>query len=338
MQPLQIGLLGARDGLPYLCACRDRDDVRVVGVCDTDTEQLTSVARQFTVPLAVTDDERLLNIDGLDAVIVSTPEHTHRKFIVHALQAGLHVYCLPPVARTLDDCRRLLALAGQCPRQKVMIGHLARLHPFFLAAHELLQAGRIGDVYAVRTEMIVSGPQLEGPGGWRFDPKAATHPLLSLGHGALGLAQWLAGGTLTRVQARGMRRVLHRSPFDDTLQARFDTPDGAMVEVFLAAGAHRPADLKVDVLGTEGAISGSANLCHNACWSTADGEMVRLDLPSESEGLGPQAGLDEFLAAIKEDRPPRIGMAEGVRIVAAAIAAVESASRDGAWVDVPALS
>jgi hypothetical protein len=31
-------------------------------------------------------------------------------------------------------------------------------------------------------------------------------------------------------------------------------------------------------------------------------------------------------------------MAEGVRIVAAAIAAVESASRDGAWVDVPALS
>jgi predicted dehydrogenase len=338
MAAIRIGVVGARDGRPYLEALARRDDVVLAGVCDTDTEALSRAAAELGLTLAVTDDERLLRCGSIDAVVISTPEHTHRKFVVHALQAGLHVYCAPPVARTLDDCRRLLALAGHHPGQRVMIGHVARLHPFCQAAHQVISEGRVGRVYAVRTAIVISGESGSGPAGFRFDAQTATHPLLSLGHAAIGLGKWLAGGELVRVQARGTQQVLLQQPFDDTISARYETDQGAVVEVFVAAGAKCPPTLSAEVLGTEGAIRGASGLTDNRYWTVEANQFVSHELPGDPPGFGLQAGLDEFLAAIRENRPPHVGMAEGVRIVAAALAAAESAERDGATVEVERLA
>lgn len=331
MEPLRVGLLGVGDGLPLLRACRGREDIEVVAVCDRRTDRLADVAQRFGIAHAVTNDDRLLAHDGLDAVIITTPDWHHRRQAVAALDAGLHVFCAPPAGQTREDCAALLKAVEQHPRQRVMIGHLARFHKLFAAAHQLATDGTLGDIYAVRIEQFVGAGEFEGAGEWRQDERIATPPFLGVGHVALDLAWWMAG-ELVSVEARASQRVLFDLPFDDTVSARYLTDRGALVDVLLAAGARRPPGITLTLLGTDGSLTASTGDRHNDYWTVEGGETRHQVLPGDPSDNGVAAALDEFVAAVREERPPVVGVVEGVRVVAAGLAALASCEQKGATV------
>jgi predicted dehydrogenase len=55
--------------------------------------------------------EQLLELPGLEAVIVSSPLQFHEQAVVAALRAGKHVLCEKPLGNTVDSCRRMLDAA-----------------------------------------------------------------------------------------------------------------------------------------------------------------------------------------------------------------------------------
>jgi predicted dehydrogenase len=84
----------------------------------------------------------------IDAVVVSTPDHTHAPATVAAIELGKHVYCEKPLAHNLYECRLVTELA----RKKRVITQLGnQLHASFQVhrAAELIQAGIIGQVREV---------------------------------------------------------------------------------------------------------------------------------------------------------------------------------------------
>jgi predicted dehydrogenase len=124
------------------------DGIEVTALCDVDTRFLTNTGELFPEAKQFRDFRKLYDAIGndLDAVVVSTPEHTHAYATMPALQLGKHVYCEKPLAYNIYETRRVTeeaAKAGVVTQMGTQIHATENYHRVV----ELIQSGAIGDVY-----------------------------------------------------------------------------------------------------------------------------------------------------------------------------------------------
>ena len=74
----------------------------IVAICDVDELNLKKVGERFPAAKRYRDFRQMLEQKDIDAVVVSTPDHTHAVCVVGALRSGRHVYCEKPLARTVS--------------------------------------------------------------------------------------------------------------------------------------------------------------------------------------------------------------------------------------------
>ncbi|QDU93341.1 Gfo/Idh/MocA family protein [Lignipirellula cremea] len=86
---------------------------QTTALCDVDAKFLARSAEVHPDARKYRDFRELLAQPGLDAVAISTPDHTHAPAAVAALRQGLHVYCEKPLAHTIASTRRLARLAKE---------------------------------------------------------------------------------------------------------------------------------------------------------------------------------------------------------------------------------
>ena len=88
---------------------------RVMAVCDIDQVRLDEMAGRQKESKKYNDYRELLHAlgDQVDAVIVSTPDHTHAPAAVMAMRMGKHVYCQKPLAHTVWEARLMRETARQ---------------------------------------------------------------------------------------------------------------------------------------------------------------------------------------------------------------------------------
>lgn len=78
---------------------------------DPDLATARRIVELFGIPRAFTSVEEGLALDGVEAVTVATPPHTHAAIALAAIDAGKHVICEKPFARDSGEARRMLAVA-----------------------------------------------------------------------------------------------------------------------------------------------------------------------------------------------------------------------------------
>ena len=105
---LAVGLIavGGR-GRGHVAGCRSE---QVVSLCDVNQKALDGATRfPWCKDARTYVDFRDFyeKIDDIDAVVVSTTEHTHAFATLPALQAKKHVYCEKPLTRDVHECRIL---------------------------------------------------------------------------------------------------------------------------------------------------------------------------------------------------------------------------------------
>jgi predicted dehydrogenase len=90
----------------------------------------------------------MIGREKLDALVVSTPDHTHAVATAAGLHNGLHVYCEKPLTRTVSECRAVTELAR---RKKLVTQMGTQIHAGdnYRRVVELLRAGAIGSVKEV---------------------------------------------------------------------------------------------------------------------------------------------------------------------------------------------
>jgi predicted dehydrogenase len=123
---------------------------RIAAVCDIDDERLGAAADKFKEAKKFNDFRELLHeMDSkIDAVVVSTPDHTHAPAAVTAMRLGKHVYCQKPLAHSVWECR----LMRETARQKgvcTQMGNQGTADTGFRRGAELVRSGAIGDVREV---------------------------------------------------------------------------------------------------------------------------------------------------------------------------------------------
>jgi predicted dehydrogenase len=95
------------------------------------------------------DFRRLLEMPGVDAILVSTPDHWHAIVTVLALEAGKHVYVEKPFALTVREGRAMVEAAARTNRI-LYPGTQHRSAPHIAEAARMVQSGDIGDISLVR--------------------------------------------------------------------------------------------------------------------------------------------------------------------------------------------
>jgi len=121
---------------------RDRRCI-VVAIADVEIDRARDAAREFDVPVAVSDPRELFRRDDIDLIDVCTPSHTHFELAWSALEAGKHVLCEKPVAYDYRETERARDLARQ-KKLKTKVGLTFRYSPAIRYMRELVANGFIG--------------------------------------------------------------------------------------------------------------------------------------------------------------------------------------------------
>jgi len=122
----------------------------IVALCDVDWRHAAKTFKKFTRAKKYRDFRRMLDLEdkNIDAVTVSTPDHTHAVAAMMAIKMGKHVYCQKPLCHDVFEVRKLTEAAR---KHKVMTQMGIQLHAedVIKLTVEMIKAGVIGKVRRV---------------------------------------------------------------------------------------------------------------------------------------------------------------------------------------------
>lgn len=263
--------------------------------------------------------------EKIDAVYLGTPPNQHLAVTRAVAPRGIHILCDKPLAITLEDADEILSLADR-HGVKLMVPFNPRFQAPVMKLKGMIDAGELGELRAIHA--IKYGKLPRGiPGldtAWFFDrAQAGFGGFGDIGIHAIDALRWLAGAEVRQVYAR-IDRMLHRDiAVDDIGTALIEFDNGVIASLqsgWVNPGGN-PAWLSVgfEALGTAGAAVidkpyhdfelADESRTEHIPWLRADVAML----------------VNEFVAAIEEDRQPAITGADARAALEVTIAAYRSA-------------
>jgi predicted dehydrogenase len=141
-------------------------NVEMTTVCDLwrlNREKAVEVNAKYygRAPRSYQYLEDVLALKDVDAVIISTPEHSHSPILKMAVEAGKDAYVEKPMGNVLAEAKAARDAAMKSNRI-VQVGTQHRSEPYPKAAHELVQTGALGEVSKVEIVWNFHGPRWRG--------------------------------------------------------------------------------------------------------------------------------------------------------------------------------
>ena len=334
---LQVGIAGfglaGRVFHAPLVACTDGLALRTVM---TGSEQRAAQARAAHPGVQVVDDLDAL-LEGLDVLVVGTPNSSHVPIALAGLERGLAVVVDKPLAPSAGQARELLAAPG-----RLTVFQNRRWDGDFLTVERLVREGALGDIVRLESRFERFNPAVEG---WRElpDPAEGGGQLLDLGAHLVDQAVRLFGPPVAVYGEVDRRRP--GAQVDDDVFIALEHPGGVRSHLWMskAAPLHGPR-LRLSGLAGGFACDGldpqEAQLDAGMRPGDAgygEGRSGRLDdgreVPLE------RGRYEDFYAGVRDwargDAPAPVDPAESVRVLEILEAARRSAERreviSGAW-------
>lgn len=299
----------------------------LAAVCDADEATLAEHRERLPGVAATGAAETLLADADIDAIAVATPSLTHEALARASLAAGKSVFVEKPLC-TDPEAARALAAAAAAAGLTLMVGHLLRYHPAFVALHELLIRGGLGELRYVGAQRLnFRAQRSQDDALWDIAPHEVSM-ILAL------------GGSLPRqVSASGAATVTPATL--DTLHASLGFGDGLQASL-AASWIHPYKEQRLVVAGTEGVAvfddlqPGHRKLVHQRQRRAAG--RSDLLLREEAEPIAYEAGeplareCRHFLDCLRSGAAPATGPAEAIAVIQV-LAACERSAREHRPVD-----
>lgn len=309
--------------------------VNLCGYFDLNQDRAQEMAEKFG-GTAYASEDALLNDPKIDAVSICTANAVHAPLTIKALRAGKHVLCEKPMATTYADCEEMLAEAARAGR-RLLIGQNQRLAKAHTEAKRMLSDGVIGDVLTFRTTFGHGGPETwsitPGAATWFFDKKqAAMGAMADLGIHKTDLIRYLLGQDVVRATAR-LATLDKKGPdgqligVDDNAICIYEM-SGGVIGTMTASWTYYGAEDNSTVLyGTKGIMRIYDDPAHSIVVRSKDGTERTFDLEEiQTNDKQTSSGvIDEFVAAVEEDRPSILDAGDVVKSMKAVFASIRSA-------------
>lgn len=325
MGELRVAVVGVgRIGLTHAenLARRVRG-ARLVAVTTSNEQRAAEVQKCCGQVPVYPSLEALLAAGGLDAVCIASSTFAHVDNVVQCAAAGLHIFCEKPLALTLADCDRAIAAAQQAG-VKLMIGHVRQFDAGHAEAKRYIESGAIGKPLVLRA---ISG-DVDPPPPSFADPSVSGGLILDAMYHDLYLSRWLMKDEVQRVYAEGEVLV------DPDIGAVGDVDNaivtlrflhGALGTLFVSRTTRYGHDLRVEVIGDEGAVH--IGRFRQTPVRLLDRRGVHHDMPfttPERLGEGFVTEMQAFVNCVLGDEEPPVTGLDSRATVAVGIAATSS--------------
>jgi predicted dehydrogenase len=185
-----IGCGGIANG-KHMPSLKKVKQAQMVAFCDIEEERARQAAEEYGEAGATVhaDYRRLLDDKTIDVVHVCTPNDSHAPITIAALEAGKHVMCEKPMAKTADGARQMRDAAKRTGK-KLTIGYQSRQRPDSQYLYNACRRGDLGEIYfakghAIRRRAVPTW------GVFLDEEKQGGGPLIDIGTHALDLTLWL---------------------------------------------------------------------------------------------------------------------------------------------------
>jgi predicted dehydrogenase len=327
---LRVGVIGAGFiGVDHAAAYARRDDVALVGVADLDGTRAADTAGRHGAA-AFGDHHELLATARPDAVSICVPTALHRAVVEDAAAAGAHILLEKPMAPTVADCD-VIADSARRAGVTLMLGFTHRFHRELILARRLIEEGRLGQPM-LATDLFSFGEDGPWP-AWYYDRSLSGGGELM--HDAVHLVDrlaWLIGSPIeevfgwTSTYARGIGGV------EDGGVAVLRFESGALASLFVNESTY-PLRADADTVPMPGRceleVHGSRGTIRYRTWHelVVDLSGERSQTTAYGDGRELDREIEEFVAAVRERRPPSVGAVEGRRGIAVVQSIYESERR-----------
>lgn len=185
-----IGCGGIAKG-KHLPSLSKLDRVELAAFCDIVEERAEEAKQKYGSSDAkvYADYRELLQDETLDIVHVLTPNNSHAEISIAALEAGKHVMCEKPMAKTAADAKLMLEAAERTGK-KLTIGYNNRFREDSLYLKQLCDAGELGSIYFAKAHAI-RRRAVPTWGVFLDEEKQGGGPLIDIGTHALDLTLWM---------------------------------------------------------------------------------------------------------------------------------------------------
>ncbi|MEJ2208062.1 MAG: Gfo/Idh/MocA family oxidoreductase [Anaerolineae bacterium] len=310
---------------------------RLVAVT-TSQEGRAAEAQRCCGPVAVYEDLSTLLAAAaagdvaLDAVCISSSTSAHPDNVVACAEAGVDIFCEKPLALSLEGCDRAMA-AAEAAGVRLMVGHVRQFDAGHVAAKEAIEAGAIGRPLVLRA---ISG-DVDPPPPSFADPAVSGGLIVDAMYHDLYLSRWLLDDEVARAYAEGGALVdpaIGAVGDVDNAVATLRFRRGAMASLYVSRTTRYGHDLRVEVIGDEGAVH--IGRFRQTPVRLLDRQGVHHDMPfTTPERLGEAfvTEMQAFVDCLREDVPVPVSGHDARATLAVGLAATE-AMRAGRPVDI----
>mgnify|MGYP001094119759 CR=1 FL=1 len=124
--------------------------------------------------------DEIIADDDVDAILIATPNDTHKDYAIQAAQAGKHVFLEKPIDNTIEAGRAIIA-ACEKAGVTLFVGHMARRSSQFRMAKKMIDSGELGQVVLVEANRSHRGGMDVKEGEWRwFRDRCPGGPVMQL--------------------------------------------------------------------------------------------------------------------------------------------------------------
>jgi predicted dehydrogenase len=343
MPPIGLAVIGAGYWGPNLVrTALATPALQLEWLCDLDLDRARACLGPYTSVRATASVDDVLSDPAVAAVAIATPAATHFDLVRSALEAGKHVLVEKPLTASVDEAKKLAALAKQSGLV-LMCDHTYCYTPAVQRIRELIRGGQIGDIQfvdSVRINLGLVQPDVDVL--WDLAPHdlsvldfvlpddvkptaVAAHTGDPIGAGLPCLAYlslWLSNGALAHVHVNWLSPTKIRTTVFGGSRRTIVWDD------MNPAGRVAIHDRGIDKLRA-GTVT--EDVRRQALISYRIGDTVVPALPEREALLSVVA---EFSGAINERRPALTDGEAGIRVLSLLEAASRSAQSGGARIEV----
>lgn len=326
--------LGRISQVAVLPAFRHSKKAKLVAVVSGDLKKAKRLAARFGASASYTyrDYDQCLENPDVDAVFIATDNGTHARYSVRAAEAGRHVLCEKPMARTAEECQRMIQACRE-NRVRLMIAYRKYFEPGSLALKKLVTAGKLGKLRLIHSAFTIFLPSRKKVPAWHFDPVASGGgSLVDVGVYCVNAIRWLTGREPVEACAYSWSTDPARfSGVEESIGFQLKFPDALLAQATASFGAAKAHFLKV--FGEKG-------------WAALDPAFA---FDEERRLFGKIGGrgfekrfkvidefaleLDAFADCIRRGKDPEPDGREGLRDVVT-MQAIYLAARERRWVPI----
>lgn len=306
---LGAGSVAQRRVMPALNA---NPECRIQALMVRDPDRAAQLAAEFDAARHYHRVEDLLADSAIDAVYVSSPVYLHCEHVLAAAAAGKHVLCEKPMAKSTDECRRMIDACAEA-NVHLEICFVLRGWPIYQRLKQQIEEGQLGQLVELRGHLAKWTPRQERE--WRLNPaKGGGGALMDVGAHYLDLFRYLAGD-FARIAGMSSSAVFG-----------WRVEESAFTLVEFASGTHGALGISfavphsgniLEIYGTEGTLLLGKEM---HLQTTAGEETLPVEFPDYYSGL-----LDHFCRCLETDAPPLASGLDGLRNLEAIETAYRSA-------------